>query len=402
MIRSCPVCGSERSEEIHRLNLTLFDDHPLPDSCVTGVCIDCGMAFNRETASADHYKRYYQTLSKYVESTASSAVKPRLPECSIQLAKLLPKESYILDVGCGSGGVLASLKQNGFTRLAGIDPTEACIRQVRDTLGIDARVGTLDNPPFPPEGFDVAISTVVFEHLLNPGDDIDKIGSLLKPDGLVYILVPDVTRYAEFLLAPYQDVNVEHINHFSKQSLDNLFTVRGWSVVASGVAPFVCSPTWSATLAWGLYRKPTGKMAQSHLEFDSKSRQALQEYFSASGRLLERISDNLSRSLIGQDEIIIWGGGHTTSMLLTTGALQSKKILGIVDSNVNYQGRVIRNIPVGSFSLIPSSEIPIVVATIREQDAVIDRIRTLGLNNPLITLDVSVSDENSSGGNGGE
>ena len=39
---------------------------------------------------------------------------------------------------------------------------------------------------------------------------------LLKTDGLLYVEVPDAVAYTEYLYAPFQDFNTEHINHFSR------------------------------------------------------------------------------------------------------------------------------------------------------------------------------------------
>lgn len=163
--RPCPVCGSLEADTLDRLRLVLFDDHPLAHDCVTAVCLNCGMGFNREILPQENYWKYYTEMSKYVVSTSATAPVPRLPECAEILSRLLPLDAAILDVGCGSGGVLAALKQRGFTNLAGLDPTHECIRIIRDELGLDARVGTLDKHTFPQGSFDLMLSTVVFEHL---------------------------------------------------------------------------------------------------------------------------------------------------------------------------------------------------------------------------------------------
>jgi SAM-dependent methyltransferase len=372
------------STEIHRLPLVLFDNHPLSHDCVTGICLDCGMAFNRETLSAESYNTYYSVLSKYVVSTSAKASVPRLPECAEMLAGLLPHDAFILDAGCGSGGVLAALKNQGFINLAGIDPTPECVNIIKDELGLDARVGTLGNSPFAPGMFDVVISTVVFEHLLNPGEDIDKIASLLKPGGSAYILIPDATRYAEFMTAPYQDVNVEHINHFSLGCLNNLFAVRGWDKVASGSGMFTFSETWRSTLIWGLYRK--GDISGGIFAKDQILRPNLQDYFVKSSLLLAEIKDNLDKDLMDEKEVIIWGAGHATSVLLAHGAFEGKKIHAVIDNNPSYKGQTLCGIPVGGHELRGDFKGAIVVATVRERDSVIRHIKSLGWLNRLICL----------------
>jgi len=382
--RPCPVCGHGEADELHRLNLVLFDNHPLSNVCVTAVCSQCGMAFNCATPPSEAYNRYYSELSKYVVSTSAKAPMPRLPECAEMLSRLLSRETSILDAGCGSGGLLAALKNAGFTNLAGIDPTPECVRVIRDELGIDARVGSLDAPGFAPSTFDVVISTVVFEHLCDPGGDVDRIGAMLKPEGMAYILVPDASRYGEFMESPFQDINVEHINHFSIDALNKLFARRGWETVKTGRDVFRFSPTWQNTLIWGMYRN-VGKVRQPQ-GGDPSLRRGLVEYCARSTDMLAVISARLQDDLRGEPEIIIWGAGHLTSVLLAHGGLAGKRIRAVVDSNPNYKGRRLSGVPVGGYDLRGDFSGPVVVATIREQESVLKQIKKLGWPNRVVCL----------------
>jgi len=383
-LRYCPVCGSAEADELHRLHLVLFDDHPLAHDYVTAVCTTCGMGFNRETLSAEHYNRYYAELSKYVADTAASAPVPRLPECADILSRLIPRDASILDVGCGSGGFLESLRKRGFTRLAGLDPTPECIRIIREELGMEARVGTTAGHRFPPRSFDLALSTVVFDHLLHPGLDVDRMADLLKPGGMAFILVPDASRFAEFMASPFQDLNVEHINHFSADTLDKLFEHRGWVRLDAGSATFTLTPTWRSTLIWGLYRK--SDRAGSLSAVDHTLRENLMDYIARSEAMLGRMAANLRADMAADTDIMIWGAGHPTSQLLACGALEGKRIRAFIDSNPNYAGKTLAGSPVGGHELRGDFQGPVVVATVREQDAVISQIRQLGWPNRLVRL----------------
>jgi SAM-dependent methyltransferase len=342
------------------------------------------MGFNRETRPAENYDRYYTELSKYVVNTSPCAPIPRLPECAEILARLIPHNAAILDVGCGSGGFLESLRKRGFTSLAGLDPTPECIRMVREDLGFDARVGTIALSPFPLRSFDLTLSTVVFEHLLNPGLDVDKMADLLKPGGMAFILVPDASRFAEFMVSPFQDMNVEHINHFSQDTLNKLFENRGWERLDAGSATFTLTPTWQSTLIWGLYRKRY--CAGQLTPIDPTLRDGLLDYIAKSEAMLTKMAANLRADLAGDTDIMLWGAGHLTSQLLASGALEGKRIKAVIDSNPNYAGKTLAGAPVGNHKLRGSFSGPIVVATVREQDAVISQIKQLGWPNRLVFL----------------
>ncbi len=60
----------------------------------------------------------------------------------------------------------------------------------------------------------------VLEHLRDL--DARSRTAVLLPGGLLYVEVPDVTAFADWPNAPYQDFSTEHINFFSPISLDNL------------------------------------------------------------------------------------------------------------------------------------------------------------------------------------
>lgn len=99
--------------------------------------------------------------------------------------------SRILDVGCGSGQLLASLMKQGFTELTGLDPyapvggpTEAPIRILRQELD------ELD------EEFDLVMFHHSFEHLPDPLRALSTVEARLRPGGAVVIRVPVVPSVA--------------------------------------------------------------------------------------------------------------------------------------------------------------------------------------------------------------
>jgi len=366
------------------MRLVLFDDHPLAADYVTAVCLHCGMGFNRETPPAENYDLYYAEFSKYLTNTSAAAPVPRLPECAEILSRIIPRDTAIIDIGCGSGGFLDSLRKRGFTNLTGLDPTPECIRIIRDDLGLDARVGTIAEHSFKPNSFDLALSTVVFEHLLNPGTDVDKMADLLKPNGMAFILVPDASQFAEFMVSPFQDINIEHINHFSADTLNKLFEYRGWKRLDSGSETFTLTPTWKSRLIWGLYRKQDQERRLSPVDFSL--REGLMDYLSKSEAMLSRMAANLCADLADYTDVMFWGAGHLTSQILASGVLKDKRIRAFLDSNPNYRGKTLAGAPVGGPWLRGDFNGSIVVATVREQDAVMSQIRQLGWSNRLVRL----------------
>ena len=102
--------------------------------------------------------------------------------------------------------------------------------------------------------------------------------------------------------------------------------------------------------------------------------------------MLARMAANLRTELAGDTDVMLWGAGHLTSVLLAHDVLTDKRIKAVIDSNPNYAGKTLAGAPVGGHELRSDFQGPIVVATVREQDAVISQIKQLGWSNRLVRL----------------
>jgi SAM-dependent methyltransferase len=367
----------------------MFEGHPLSGEYEVGLCRRCGFGFNRKASAPEAYTAYYAYLSKYATSFSPLAGADKFSELAAILSRVFPdKEAAILDAGCGAGGFLAKLREEGYRNLSALDPSPACIESVRRELNIEARVGVLETPPFPLAGFDLVISTGVLEHLLHPAADLIGLKKLLAPGGAAFVVVPDASRYVEFLDTPFQDFNIEHINHFSPGTLRSLFSRQGWREMVSGREVLAKTPKWNEPIVYGLF-KPDGDMTPEPPApgFDAELGDRLKAYVHKSSELLTEIDQRLRRNLAGVSEVVIWGAGQTTSLLLSSSILGEMKIRAVVDSNPAYAGRCLAGAPVGGPEIIGDFKGPVVVGTIREGQAVEKVIReSLQWNNPVITL----------------
>ena len=105
-------------------------------------------------------------------------------------------DSKILDVGCGAGHLLHSMKEAGFKNLLGIDPFNSKDIQYDNGLHIDKKsIHKLPRQNI--EGdWDLIMFNHSFEHVLDQQEVLEKTYQLLKPDGICMIRIPTVTSWA--------------------------------------------------------------------------------------------------------------------------------------------------------------------------------------------------------------
>ena len=91
----------------------------------------------------------------------------------------------ILDAGCGSGPLVAALRDRGAT-VTGIDKSAGMLKLARQRLGDDAdlHVAELGSPlPFPDDTFDDVTASLVLHYLQDWGPALAELRRVLKPGG---------------------------------------------------------------------------------------------------------------------------------------------------------------------------------------------------------------------------
>jgi SAM-dependent methyltransferase len=395
--RPCPVCGARAGEALHRRRFVLPDGHPLAGGYTVVTCRDCGAAYATPLPPQEAYERFYRDASKYADaatgtgSGAQSWDDERLADTARQLSAFVPgRDAHIVDVGCGAGGLLRQFRSLGYTRLTGIDPAPACVASAGQLPGVRGVVGSLFALPAGVEPAALVVLSHVLEHVRDVGAAVDGLRRLVPRGGRVYAEVPDAERYAEFIVAPFLDFNTEHINHFSVRTLERLFTSRGWRIVASGTKRIRSSPTAHYPCAWVLAEARGAGETAAPAAPDRALREALLRYVTASDALLSRVVARCADERITGREVIVWGTGQTTAILLADTPLGAARIRAFTDSNPMYHGHTIAGVPVvppDALRAMPG--VSVVIGSLLHGAEIAAAIAARGLTNPVIRLDPS-------------
>lgn len=147
----------------------------------------------------------------------------------------------LLDVGCAAGFVSSSFASVGW-RTIGIDPNAAMVSHARQTLGVQAHVGSLeqlnviDGIERPEDGFDLVLMIQVIAHFWDLNRAIELAHACTRPAGFCLIETWDSSSFTARALGrrwhEYSPPSVLH--YFSRNSLRELMNKYGFDEVATG------------------------------------------------------------------------------------------------------------------------------------------------------------------------
>lgn len=165
------------------------------------------------------YRTFYEVETRHWWFVARQMIIEHLVHRDIQLTK----GSRVLDVGCGTGAILASFSKD--YECYGTDTSPLAIEFCRKRNLKEVYQCTLENFPHADLKFDLILMLDVIEHI---GDDrgiLRQASRLLKPGGHILITVPAY----QFLWSKHDDVNF-HKRRYVKSGLRQVFEETGMKI----------------------------------------------------------------------------------------------------------------------------------------------------------------------------
>jgi 2-polyprenyl-3-methyl-5-hydroxy-6-metoxy-1,4-benzoquinol methylase len=140
-------------------------------------------------------------------------------------------KGQLLDFGCFNGFFLSIAAQEGW-ECQGIEPLVMPAIYARGKFGLNVTTGTLADGTFPPETFDLVTAFQVFEHLVNPDQELEKIRRIIKPNGMLMIEVPNIeTLSVKIFRSRHRHFVQDHVSFFSARTLSCLVQKCGFRVI---------------------------------------------------------------------------------------------------------------------------------------------------------------------------
>jgi SAM-dependent methyltransferase len=186
---TCRTCGSSGLSRMGVLpEGTHFAGSRLTKPLIGGelwFCKDCEFRFRHPVLTSEEYARLYHRGSATVWEADGGRQDFSLIR---EYFRHVPGEASVLDVGCYTGALLASLPGNH--RLHGIEPNDAASR-IAASRNVQVLAADIDDLHGYRESFDVVTVCDVIEHVENPLQFLRKLAELLKPGGRVLLTTGD-------------------------------------------------------------------------------------------------------------------------------------------------------------------------------------------------------------------
>jgi len=150
----------------------------------------------------------------------------------------------VLDIGCATGALLASLRDRGW-RATGVE-ISPCAEYARNEKRLDVRSVPLEENKFPQGCFDVVLASHLIEHLNDPSSFLIEVNRVLKDGGHVFITTPNISGFQAHLYGGlWRSAIFDHLYLFSVRTLSKLLKktgfkierIRTWGGLAAGLAP---------------------------------------------------------------------------------------------------------------------------------------------------------------------
>jgi len=224
----CPICGRDNSVEWLRAP----DRFHGREKCYSLVrCPSCTLVRLQDPPPPSEIGEHYG--ASYDGAISGPGDNPEHWRERRDALRLFKSGGVLLDLGCSSGGFLASM-QGPSWKLFGVEMSEVVAMRARNRCGAEVFVGDILDAPFPPGSFDAITCFHVFEHLYQPGEVLAKISAWLKPGGVFYTMMPNIDSAGARIFGSYWYALElpRHLYHFSPASLRGLANTAGLEIVS--------------------------------------------------------------------------------------------------------------------------------------------------------------------------
>lgn len=253
--RSCPGCGSIGGSRSWIAQGVRFIQ-----------CPSCGLWRQdpqpaQDDITARYDERYLEYETEHHLEYRSIALK------SLAEAGLYPDHfpvlsddsgpAAILEIGCATGALLSVFKDAGW-RTKGVEVGASLAAYGRSQFGLDIFEGTMEMADLADASFDIVMALHLIEHLNEPRSFLREAFRVLKPDGDLLLITPNVRSFQALLRgAAWRSAIRDHLYLFSSRTLATMLKCEGFTTGYLGTWG-----GWPAGMRPGILKRPLDALAK--------------------------------------------------------------------------------------------------------------------------------------------
>ncbi len=160
----------------------------------------------------------------------------------------------LLDIGCGNGRYLSTMKKLGW-QVSGVEKNPKASKYAREELHLGVNTGDLLDYKYKDKSFDAVTMWHSLEHLYEPLQTLKEIGRILNNDGLLVVAVPNIdSLVAKAFKVYWYGLQLPiHLIAFTPDSITKMLNSAGFDVKK------ICFDRRGSTLRLSLLNLKNGK-----------------------------------------------------------------------------------------------------------------------------------------------
>jgi hypothetical protein len=335
------------NELILNINLYMVNDIPLNSNMKIYYCKDCNFYYSDANNTQDDYNNYYSKFNNYKNYNISIN---KDDQCANYIKNFCQNKNIrsIIDYGSGNGTISNLLSDSFLVDLFDIGMSP------------------------PTKKYDFLLLSHVLEHIYDINTFINNISQYITENGYLYIEVPNAEYYNEITdICPLQEINIEHINFFSKYALNKLLLNHGYYCVSIEDDYFLLNSSKYYVIR-GIFKKNV--VNTSFLNYIENGKKSIEKY--------------QFNKLNQYSKIYLYGCGQFLFKIFDN-IIKNTNIVNIIDDNSSYKNKQIDTIFIIPFEeyvqKIQSFDV-ILITTIINSDRIKNKLLSLDIHPVILDM----------------